>query len=36
MMEKFKEFTKDSEVTEEDALNFGREVSTKAMKRHKK
>jgi len=35
MMEKFKEFTKDSEFTEEDALNLGREVSRKAMKRHK-
>ncbi len=35
MMEKFKEFSKDSEITEEDALNFGKEVSTKAMKRHK-
>jgi hypothetical protein len=35
MMEKFKEFTKDSELTEADALNFGKEVSMKAMKRHK-
>ncbi len=35
MMEKFKEFTKDSELTEVDALNFGKEVSMKAMKRHK-
>ncbi|MFH0875334.1 MAG: hypothetical protein V1859_05325 [archaeon] len=35
MMEKFKEFTKDSELTEEDALTFGKEVSMKAMKRHK-
>lgn len=35
MMEKFKEFTKDSELTEADALNFGSEVSMKAMKRHK-
>jgi hypothetical protein len=35
MMERFREFTKDSEFTEEDALNFGREVNMKAMKRHK-
>lgn len=35
MLKKFKQFTKDSEFTEEDALQFGREVSTKAMKRHK-
>ncbi len=35
MLKKFKQFTKDSEFTEEDALQFGREVSIKAMKRHK-
>ncbi|MEK6916654.1 MAG: hypothetical protein AABW92_02820 [Nanoarchaeota archaeon] len=35
MMGKFKEFTKDSELTEVNALNFGKEVSMKAMKRHK-
>jgi len=35
MLEKFKEFTKDSEFTEEDALNFGREVTEKAARRHK-
>jgi len=35
MLEKFKEFTKDSTFTEEDALSFGSEVSKKAMKRHK-
>ena len=27
ILEKFKDFTKDSEFTEEDALKFGREVS---------
>ena len=35
MLEKFKEFTKDSEFTEEDALRLGREVSKKAMECHK-
>ena len=35
MMEKFKEFTKDSELTEEEALQLGKEVSAKAMRRHK-
>jgi hypothetical protein len=35
MLEKFKEFTKDSTLTEEDAINFGREVSAKAMGKHK-
>ena len=35
MLEKFKEFTKDSTLTEEDALKLGREVSEKAMKRHR-
>jgi len=35
MLEKFKEFTKDSEFTEEDALRLGREVTEKATKRHK-
>lgn len=35
MLGKFKEFTKDGEFTEEDALNFGRQVTEKAMKRHK-
>ena len=35
MMQKFKEFTKDSEFTEEDALRLGKEVTEKAMKRHK-
>lgn len=35
MMEKFKAFTRESEFTEEDALQFGAEVSRKAMKKHK-
>lgn len=35
LLKKFKEFTKDSTITEEDALRWGREVSKKAMKRHK-
>jgi hypothetical protein len=35
MLEKFKEFTKDSEFTEEEALKLGREVSKKVMERHK-
>ncbi len=35
MLEKFKEFTKDSTLTEEDALRLGRTVTAKAMKRHK-
>lgn len=34
MLEKFKEFTKDSILTEEDALDLGRKVSEKAAKRH--
>ena len=33
MLEKFHEFTKDSDFTQEDALRLGREVSAKAMKR---
>ena len=35
MLEKFKEFARDSELTDDDAINFGREVSKKAMKRHR-
>jgi len=35
MLEKFKEFTKDSTLTEEEALEFGRQVSEKAMKKHR-
>lgn len=36
MLHKFREFTKDSTLTEADALKFGREVSRQAWKRHKK
>jgi hypothetical protein len=35
MMEKFKAFTKESELTESDALKLGREVSEKAFNKHK-
>ncbi len=35
MLEKFKEFTKDSTLTEEEALELGRQVSEKAMKKHR-
>jgi len=35
MLERFKEFTKDSEFTEQDALELGRQVSINAMKRHR-
>jgi len=35
LLEKFKEFTKDSEFTEEDALQFGRDLSAKVAKKHK-
>lgn len=35
MLEKFKEFTKDSTLTEEDAIHLGRKLSAKAMERHK-
>ena len=35
MQNKFREFTKDSEITEEDALRFGADVSRKVAKRHK-
>jgi hypothetical protein len=35
MLEKFKEFTNDSEFTNEDALKLGRELSTKAAKKYK-
>ncbi len=36
MLHKFLEFTKNSTLTEEDALRLGREVSLKARKRRKK
>jgi hypothetical protein len=35
-LEKFKQFTKQSTFTEEDALKLGREISAKAIKRHRK
>jgi len=35
MLEKFKQFTKDSTLTEEEALKFGAEVSKKALEKHK-
>jgi hypothetical protein len=33
VLKKFREFTKDSEITEEDALRLGREVNKKATER---
>lgn len=35
VLEKFREFTKDSKVREQEVLEFGRKVSTKARKKHK-
>jgi len=35
MLHKFKRFTKDSTLTEDDALKLGSEVSKRARKRHK-
>ncbi|MBI2176269.1 hypothetical protein HYU40_02875 [Candidatus Woesearchaeota archaeon] len=35
MLEKFKAFTRESTLTEEEALELGRKVSERAMKRHK-
>ena len=35
MLERFKEFTKDSEFTEEDALRLGREVNKGVAKKYK-
>ena len=34
LLEKFKEFTKESTVTEDEAIKLGRKVSTAARKRH--
>jgi len=34
MLKAFKEFTKDSTLTEEDAIELGRELSAKVAKRH--
>lgn len=36
MLHKFREFTKDSTFTEDDALRLGREVSKKARARHRR
>ena len=35
LLEKFKEFTKDSEITEEDALELGRKVNKGLAKKYK-
>lgn len=35
MLQKFKEFSKNSEFTEEEALDFGRKVNLEAAKKHK-
>ncbi len=35
MLERFREFTKDSTLTEEEAITFGRQISKKAMKHHR-
>ena len=35
LLEKFKEFTKDSEMTEKDALEIGRKVSKSLAKRYR-
>ena len=34
LLEKFKEFTKDSELNEIDALNFGKKITLKVSKKH--
>lgn len=36
MLERFKEFTKDSEFTEDDALKLGKEVNKSLSKHYKK
>ena len=36
MLEKFKEFTKNSEFTEEDAINLGKKVNRAVAKRYAK
>ncbi|MBU0535517.1 MAG: hypothetical protein KKE20_01025 [Nanoarchaeota archaeon] len=36
MLERFKEFTKDSEFTEQDALRLGREVNKKVAEKLRK
>ncbi|MBU2589622.1 MAG: hypothetical protein KKB39_02545 [Nanoarchaeota archaeon] len=35
-LEKFKQFTKNSNFTENEALNLGKELTAKVMGRHKK
>jgi len=35
MLEKFKEFTRESTLTKEEALDLGRKASVKAMKKHR-
>jgi len=35
MLHKFKEFAKDSEMTEQDALEMGRKVNKQVAKRHR-
>ncbi|HLD06401.1 MAG TPA: hypothetical protein VJC16_02610 [Candidatus Nanoarchaeia archaeon] len=35
MLERFKEFTNESTLSEEEALELGRRVSEKAMKKHR-
>lgn len=35
LLEKFKQFTSNSTFTEADTLSFGKEISLKAMKRHR-
>jgi hypothetical protein len=36
MLDKFEEFTKDSEFTEDDALRLGKELSAKTAKKHRR
>ena len=36
VLKKFREFTKDSEFTEEEAVNFGRELNKSLKKRYEK
>ena len=35
LLQKFKEFTKDSELTEDDAIRLGREVNKAVAKRYR-
>ena len=36
MLQKFREFTKDSTLTDEEALQLGHELNLKVQKRHKR